>query len=361
MATLAIARESASSHKMELQKIAEFHGMRVLCWDRDVLYASRGYEVFATKVNAEGNLSLWNFVGCYHCGLARTLTCATRLTSRLFRDGFHALAVLSPGHLFAAVPGRIIRLMPGDREFHSCHRVLRGTRPLHITVGPNDQLLFGEYFDNRERREVHIFGSSDRGENWDPIYTFPAGSIRHVHNIVFDEWTSCYWILTGDEAHECQIIRASLDFRTVETVIVGGQQARAATLVPTRHALYFSTDTPSERNHIYRLDRTGKLTVISVIRGSSIYGCTVNGSLFFTTMVEPSDANSDRRVRLYASPDGKTWESTMDWTKDNWPMRFFQYGNAFLPDGINTTDLLAVSTTAVRGADVMTSLYRVHR
>ena len=215
--------------------------MRVLCWDRDVLYASRGYEVFATKVNAEGNLSLWNFVGCYHCGLARTLTCATRLTSRLFRDGFHALAVLSPGHLFAAVPGRIIRLMPGDREFHSCHRVLRGTRPLHITVGPNDQLLFGEYFDNRERREVHIFGSSDRGENWDPIYTFPAGSIRHVHNIVFDEWTSCYWILTGDEAHECQIIRASLDFRTVETVIVGGQQARAATLV---HCTGAASDAP---------------------------------------------------------------------------------------------------------------------
>ena len=57
MATLAIARESASSHKMELQKIAEFHGMRVLCWDRDVLYASRGYEVFATKVNAEKRLN----------------------------------------------------------------------------------------------------------------------------------------------------------------------------------------------------------------------------------------------------------------------------------------------------------------
>ena len=78
-------------------------------------------------------------------------------------------------------------------------------------------------------------------------------------------------------------------------------------------------------------------------------------------MVEPSEANSDRRVRLYASPDGETWESAMAWTKDAWPMRFFQYGNAFLPDGPNTTDLLAVTTIAVRGADMTTSLYRVRR
>src|SRR5262249_7755988 len=146
--------------KMELQKIAEFPGTRVLCWDRDALYASRGYEVFAAKVSAEGTLSLWNFVGSYRCGLSRTFTCATRLTSRFFRDGFHALAVLSSGHLFAAAPGRILRLMPGGGELHSCHRLLRGTRPLHITVGPNEELLFGEYFDNRERSEVHIYGST---------------------------------------------------------------------------------------------------------------------------------------------------------------------------------------------------------
>ena len=361
MATLEVTRELASSHNVELQNIAEFPGMRVLCWDRNVLYASRGYELFSAKVSVEGNLGDWNFVGRYRRGWFRGCTSANRLTSRLLRDGFHALAVLSTGHLAGAVPGHIVRCLPGDREFRSCHRVLRGMRPLHITVGPNDQLLFGEYFDNQERSEVNIYGSTDKGENWDTVYTFPAGSIRHIHNIVFDEWANCYWVLTGDEAHEPQVLKASLDFHDVEIVISGSQQARAATLVPANNAVYFSTDTPSERNHVYQFDRTGELTAVSEISGSSIYGCAVNGSLFFTTMVESSEVNSDRNVRLYASADGETWESAMVWTKDHWPMRFFQYGNAFLPDGINTTDLLAVTTIAVRGADMITSLYRVHR
>jgi len=47
--------------------------------------------------------------------------------------------------------------------------------------------------------------------------------------------------------------------------------------------------------------------------------------------------------------------------KDLWPMRLFQYGNAFLPDGENSTQYLAVSTAAVVGDDMTTLLYSVGR
>jgi len=40
-------------------------------------------------------------------------------------------------------------------------------------------------------------------------------------------------------------------------------------------------------------------------------------------------------------------------------MRFFQYGNAFLPDGENTSGFLAVTTAAVQDADQALSLFRV--
>jgi hypothetical protein len=40
-------------------------------------------------------------------------------------------------------------------------------------------------------------------------------------------------------------------------------------------------------------------------------------------------------------------------------MGLFQYGNAFLPDGENSTLFLAVSTIAVEADDMCTSLYRV--
>ena len=49
----------------------------------------------------------------------------------------------------------------------------------------------------------------------------------------------------------------------------------------------------------------------------------------------------------------------MQWKKDFWPMSLFQYGNAVLPDGRNATEFLAVTTVAVDGDDLKTSIWRV--
>jgi hypothetical protein len=40
-------------------------------------------------------------------------------------------------------------------------------------------------------------------------------------------------------------------------------------------------------------------------------------------------------------------------------MRYFQYGNAFLPDGENSTPYLAASTIAVETDDQVTTLWEV--
>ncbi|HTT25151.1 MAG TPA: hypothetical protein VMG82_39920 [Candidatus Sulfotelmatobacter sp.] len=118
--------------------------------------------------------------------LRRRASVTNRLTARLFRDGFHALAVLRGGVLIGAVPGSIVTLLPGQNEFHETHAITRGTRPLHITAVPNGIVYWGEYFDNAGRDEVHIYASVDDGETWGPAYTFPKGAIRHIHNIVHD-------------------------------------------------------------------------------------------------------------------------------------------------------------------------------
>src|SRR5262249_48335410 len=156
----------------------------------------------------------------------------------------HALAVLSSGHLLAAVPHAIVALSPGGTEFRVVHKVFRGTRPLHLAVTPQNHIFWGEYFDNRQRDEVHVYVSTDRGSNWEVAYTFPRGSIRHVHNIVYDECENCLWVLTGDEGSECRILRASCDFMNIDVVLAGNQQARAAALVPLRDAVYFASDSP---------------------------------------------------------------------------------------------------------------------
>jgi hypothetical protein len=213
--------------------------------------------------------------------LAAPLIGHQSLSSRLFRDGFHSLAVLPSGGIVAAVARSIVTLRAGDNKFCATHTIARGTRPLHITAVPAGAVFWGEYFDNAARDEVHIYASSDAGATWAVAYTVPWGAIRHVHNVIHDPWEDCLWVLTGDCGDECRILRASCDFSRVETVLQGNQQAGAVALVPLADGLYFSSDTPLETNYVYRLDRQRKLSQIATISSSSIYGCRVGDQIFF--------------------------------------------------------------------------------
>jgi hypothetical protein len=345
-----------------LTRVARFPQMRALAWSGENLYASRGYQLLRTQMQNPSNNMPWQPVAQFRPAWSRRLSAANRLSARLFRDGFHALAVLPSGGLVAAVAGAIITLLPNDKqnEFQITHRIVRGTRPLHVTAIPDGTVYWGEYFDNADRNEVHIYASTDGGMSWSVAHTFPKRSIRHVHNIVYDPWADCLWVLTGDYGDECRVLRASCDFRRVETILQGNQQARAVALVPTQDALYFASDTPLEANYIYRLDRQGVLSRLASISSSSIYGCRVRDRVFFSAMVEPSKVNRDRSVRVYGSAAGdEDWQALLSWKKDPWPMGLFQYGNALFPDGNNTTSYLALTTVAVESDDLTTSIYSV--
>jgi len=344
-----------------LVRVARFPRLRALAWSNDILYASRGYELLRARIQADPSAPNWERVATFRAVLKRKLTVTNRLTARLFRDGFHALVVLPSGGLVAAVPGAIVTLRPGETEFRQTHIITRGTRPLHITAAPNGTVYWGEYFDNASRDEVHIYASTDDGSTWHVAHTFAKGAIRHVHNIVYDPWGNCFWILSGDYGDECRVLRATADLRQVDAVLQGKQQARAVAAIPTEEALYFASDTPLESNYIYRLDRRGTLDQLAPISSSSIYGCRVGAHLFFSTMVEPGEVNRDRKVRIYAGDVGtsKSWRAELEWKKDLWHMALFQYGNAFFPDGNNATLYLALTTTAVQSDDGVTSIYKL--
>lgn len=342
-----------------LVRIARFPNLHGLAWADDFLYASRGYQLIRARISDEFSAAglRWDPVANFWPAWWRNITSAARLSSRMFRDGFHALVVLPSGAVIGAVPGAIVSLCPGETEFRVTHRITRGTRPLHITAIPNGTLFWGEYFDNAARDEVHIYTSTDRGSSWQVAYTFGKGAIRHVHNVVYDPWGNCLWILTGDYGRECRVLRASCNFGEIDVVLEGNQQTRSVALVPTREGLYFSSDTPLEKNYLYHLDRQKALSKLDELSSSSIYGCKVGRNIFFSTMIEPSTANPDRHVRIYGSCDGQDWRSLLSWKKDLWPLSLFQYGNAILPDGNNATRYLAVTAVAVESEDMVLSLY----
>jgi hypothetical protein len=396
------ALATAATSAVSLRKICTCRGVRALAWDGEVLYAGLGYNLIRWRARANERRRRvdvrWESVASFDPGWWRNLTSRGRFSSRLVRDGFHALAILpDPSEprpedqrpkdqptrdqptndqrmqgrnnkaqrtLIAAVPGAIVTRTPESDEFRVTHEIRRGTRPLHITATPGGTVYWGEYFDNRERAEVHIYASADRGESWQVAYTFPARAIRHVHNIVYDRWGDCLWILTGDDGHECQVLRASCDLRSVEIVLSGNQQARAVAAIPMPDALYLATDTPFEANHALRLCRDGRVAEIAPLASSSIFGCRVRQAIFFSTMVEPSAINTSGEVQLVGSADAgsgdkNNWQVLARWTKDKWPMRYFQYGNAQLPDGDNLTNYLAATAVAVEQDDQVTTLWQV--
>jgi hypothetical protein len=310
-----------------------------------------------------GDTAEWKAAGNFRPAWWRNLTSRNALTYRLTRDGFHALAVIgepAAGASFVgAVPGAIVSRDPNRDEFRVTHKIQRGTRPLHFAAVPSGNIYWGEYFDNRERAEVHIYASTDHGRTWDVAYTFAVGSIRHVHNVIYDRWGDCLWILSGDDGAECKVLRASCDLRSVDVVLSGSQQTRAVAAIPTKQGLYFSTDTPLEKNYVYRLDRAGNLEQVGALASSSIYGCQVGAAMFFSTMVEPSAVNRCRQVQIAGSRTGTQWQAIAGWYKDGLPMRYFQYGNAVLPDGENNTCYLAATSVAVKTDDLVTTLWEV--
>lgn len=350
----------ASWLTMDLRKLGGWRGIRVLAWHGNDLYACCGYGLLRldSRDIPSGKIS-WRPVARFRPEWWRTLTARNSLAYRLVRDGFHGLAIAGDQSMIAAVPGAIITRDQTGGEFKIAHKVVRGTRPLHITAIPGGNIYWGEYFDNRGRAEVHIYASADSGQTWHVAHTFPAGAIRHVHNVTYDCHCDCLWILTGDDGAECKVLRADRDLRNVDVVLSGNQQARAVAVVPTQDALYLSTDTPFEKNHVFRLDRGGHIEAVGELSSSSIFGCQTANALFFSTMAEPSRVNTTRDVHLVGSTDGSDWHIVASWQKDVLPMHYFQYGNVILPDGENSTNYLAATSIAVKDDDLVTTLWEV--
>ena len=344
-----------SNQSLSIVPLGRFPGTRVLTWHQGVLYISRKYSLWRWDPVEDKR----EFVARFHPDWTRMISSATRLGGRLRRDGFYALAVLPDGGLVAILPKAIAICPQGQKEFQITWHIKRGTRPLALAVTPRGAIYWGEYFSNPSRDEVHVYGSEDGGRTWDIVYTFPAGSIRHVHSIAYDDSGDHLWMCTGDYGAECRIMRVSNDWQTVETLLGGGQQARAVRPVPTSRGLYFATDSELEQNYIYRLASDGTVERLHPINGPGMWSCRVDSTLLFSSDVEPSKVNVDPFASVYGSRDGEDWSRLIAWRKDPWHMPLFQYGNIILPQGKNDNNILAATGMAVRREDHVTHLWRV--
>jgi hypothetical protein len=171
----------------------------------------------------------------------------------------------------------------------------RGNRPLNIVSidveGFDKALYFGEYFGNPELGRVRVY-KRIACDKWVSVYEFPSGEIRHVHNIISDNRNKCVWILTGDWGKSAAIWRTTNNFTKVEAVCRGDERFRSCVAFPYNEGLLYATDSPTQKNALYRLyNKDGKWEIATVaeINGSVIYGSTTADALIFSTVVEPND------------------------------------------------------------------------
>lgn len=261
-------------------------------------------------------------------GIAGHLAAATRVGRRLLRAGIHHFL---PGRSDVLIANQhIFRREAGSDAFH-CTARLHGSRPLAVATD-GELICYGEYRGNAERSAVHVWGSLDLGRTWAPVWRF--AEVRHVHGVFFDPFTRTFWVTTGDEDSEAGIWVTRDRFRTLDEVMRGNQQVRAVHLCFTAQYVYFGSDTPLARNHIYRLERcSGTIERLVEVGSSVFFGCTVGNHLFFSTAAEPSDINRSDRAELWHSADGNRWRLFRAVPKDRWPLRLFQYGQVRLPGG----------------------------
>ncbi|MFH2138500.1 MAG: methyltransferase domain-containing protein [Candidatus Omnitrophota bacterium] len=273
----------------------------------------------------------------------------SRLYSRLTRKGIHHLSMMKNGQM-AVVGGKAIyTTLPGGKIKKS-FGIKRGSRPLVMSQNNEGAFFWGEYFRNPGREEVSIYVSFDNAQSWGKIYTFKKNQVRHVHGVFCDPEENKIWITTGDDDKESGIWVTEDGFKTLKQVMGGRQQSRALQLMFTKEYIYFGTDTPFERNNIFRLNKaTGKTENIFSVNASVYWWCAVGKWLFFSTAVEPSKVNKSSCASIWGTRDGDNWQFVAGFKKDYLPIKSFQVGQVLFPKGTNKTDCLFFTPLSIKG------------
>lgn len=228
-----------------------------------------------------------------------------------------------------------------------------------------ENVFWGDYGSNYNRNAVNIY-RCDQQEKITVVYTFKAGVIRHVHNIIWDKSIGKFWILTGDTDEESAIYQTDKNWSQLEFIIGGSQKYRAVAAFPYKDGLIYATDAVEKQNYLYYFSKETKTSEqLCEINGSCIYGGENAENYFFSTVVEPTEISAHPKY-LYTLGKGiKDWNVdvlkvskidggvsiVMKLKKDLWPMRYFKYGCVVFPHGQENSEDMIVYPIAVKKYD----------
>ncbi len=272
--------------------------------------------------------------------------CKWRLTERMLHMDVRWASETDDGHVLILFEDSVfcVNLSNGMLQKEQCN--FRG-KPFSICQY-EDKLLFGDYGLNPDHLPVNIYGRNPDGR-WQTLYSFPAGTVCHIHNIIYSEGR--IYILTGDEDSECGIWYTDDEFITVKPLLRGNQQYRCCQMIQTQDGLFFVTDAPSESNWLYYASEN-EVKQMEEIDGTCIYGTKDNDYLVFSTTVEP-EAHAGNKIEYWlTNKPGKGIKNTncyvyvlnngvlskiAEFRHDRLPLRLFQYATCYFSNIMNGT------------------------
>lgn len=299
--------------------------------------------------------------------------CRSRYLSRLFRFGIRAAIALDNDNVLLSRGNVIQELNLATGELSQGWNCGEGIRPLIFTEvksidGFEDGVYFGGYLGNASKKPVNVYRRTGV-DQWEIVYSFPQGTINHVHNIVADPYRQCLWIFTGDFDEASAIWKVTDNFQKIERVVCNDQKYRGCVAYALPEGLLYATDAPFADNIIYLMDTvTFETKPLFPLHGSCIYGCQWKDNYVFSSTVEGDGRNMSRwefyfgrkrgagikddYVHMYMGNLEEGFKEIYKEKKDGMPLYTFQFGVFKFPAGVNNGDTLYFQPVATKKNDL---------
>lgn len=295
-----------------------------------------------------------------------------RYLFRLLRFGVRTAEVLDENHAIISIRNYLYEVDINTSKISKGWFCGAGVRPLIMTSvkdikGFTDGVYFGGYLRNKEKNPVHIYRRLGV-DQWEIAYTFPLGTINHVHNVVVDKYRQCLWVFTGDFDESAAIWKVTNNFQNVECVACNNQKYRGCVVYAIPEGLLYATDSPYANNYIYLMNpESSEVKQLHPIDGSCIYGCRWKNKFVFSSTVEWDGMGPRRWALFYKGERGSGIKddfvhmyigSLSDGFKEIYKEKkdrmsfLFQFGVFKFPNGINNSETLFCQPVATEENDL---------
>ena len=199
-------------------------------------------------------------------------------------------------------------------------------------------IYFGEYFSNKNRKNVNIWCSRDDGNTWSVIHKLPGSKTRHIHGIYYDKYTDSLWICTGDLNGECFLYNTSQDFSNIKIYGDGSQKWRPISLIFEENFIIWGMDSNYEESRLIIFNRESKKIELGQFFPGPIWYSKIldNGISLFSSAVERGKGVKSNYAYIFYSKNNRDWFKLAKFKKDFLPMPLFKNGVISLLVAIKT-------------------------